>query len=71
MQLQSPNELELILNFVRFETRLLLAHFYEFSQNIVPFGAVAGQLVVSVSLKDICTSLNEVSNDLKMPPMAS
>ena len=41
MQLQSPNELKLVLNLVRFETGFLLTHFNEFSQDIVTFGAVA------------------------------
>jgi len=58
MQLESPYKLELILNFVRFEARFLLTHFYEFSQNVVAFSAVTGQLVIIVSLKDISSGLN-------------
>jgi hypothetical protein len=70
MQLQSPDELELVLNLVRFETRFLLTHFNELSQNIVTFGAMAGQLVICVSLKNVSTSLNQVSHYLEMSSMA-
>lgn len=50
----------------RWCSRGLLAHFDEFGQYVIAFGAVPSELVVRVPLEYVSTSVNQVSNDLKM-----
>ena len=69
-KLESSNELELVVYLVVVHTLCylgLLCKFDELGQDVVAFGAVAGQLVVGVSLEDVGSCLEQGPNDCEVP----